>query len=576
MTTRVISGDVLVIGAGGAGCRAAISAATEGAKVILVAKGPVGRSGLTPMTMPGLAASLGTRDSQDSPEQHFKDTMKGGYHLNHASVARTLAYGAPEQVRFLEELGVRFDRTEKGEIEQLPLPGHTYRRGCWLDDNMGRILLNALTSEMARRGVRILEDIFVLDLLVEGGRVVGASAIDIRDGESLLLLGRGVVLASGGNEALYSFRTTSSRETGDGQAMAFRAGAQLIDMEFMQFNPYTILYPEAARCVLVPADTTLMAIGARYRNGQGETFLEKYDPERQEMTTRDVKTKAMYLEILAGRGSEHGGVYLDCTSLSPLDGLAPAEILRRQGGQVGRYLSLFGVDIHEGMFEIAPAAHFPCGGVLINERAQTTLPGLYAAGEVAGGCHGANRLDANSMPEVFVFGHIAGREAARHSLTSARVSPTPELTKAAHAHFQAALALIQARNDGNSPARLRGQLEETMFRCLGPIRDGAGMSDGKKTVVGLGKSHPAVTDKERRYNYQWIEALELRNMLLVAEMMFACALNREESRGGHYRRDFLDLKDELTQNSVVTNQGGKVQVSFRAPRPDEERVTVKE
>lgn len=570
---RILETEVLVVGLGGAGCRAAIEARKAGRQVLLVAKGALGRSGLTPMTMPGFAAVMGTRDLRDSPEQHFLDTMRGGYGLNNPNLVRIMTQGAPEEIRYLEGLGVRFDRTEKGEIEQLPLPGHTYRRCCWLDDNMGRILLNVLGSELARLGVNLMEDIFLIDLLHEGGKVLGAVALDMRQGHLVAFLAKAVLLATGGNEALYIFRTTSPREAGDGQAMAFRAGAELIDMEFMQFNPYTIIYPEAARGVLVPADTTLMAIGAKYRNREGEAFLAHYDPERKEMTTRDVKTKAMYLEILEGRGSEHGGVYLDCTQLADLDGLPPAEVLRRQGGQLGRYLSLFGVDIYKGMFEIAPAAHFPCGGIRIREDASTTLEGLYAAGEVAGGCHGANRLDANSMPEVFVFGRIAGQSAAAHA---SRVKP-PSLTPAMEAQIQAAgetvFGLLHSEGGGACAGAIKESIEAAVFAGLGPIRDEASMKRGLEAIEEVAEHELPrlrLEDKGQVYNLEWMEALEIRNMCDVARMMFLSALNRRESRGAHYRRDYLEMDPGLQKNSLVRKEGDDLRVSMEDTPVDRE------
>lgn len=559
--------DVLVVGGGGAGCRAAIEAAANGAATMVVSKGPIGRSGLTPMTMPGLAAVFATRDRDDSPEIHFEDTMRSGYYLSNAKIVRTFVENAPKEVLYLESLGVRFDRTETGEIEQLPLPGHSKRRACWLDDNMGRILLNALRNEMARRQVRILEDFFVIHLLLNDGRVCGAVGIHMDTGDAYAILAKAVVLATGGSEALYPFRSSTPRATADGVALALEAGAEVMDMEFMQFTPYVFVWPKAVQGVCVPADTTLMAMGAKYLNSEGERFLRRYDPERMEMTTRDIQARAMFMEIQAGRGSEHGGVYLDCRELSDYDGKTPAEIVRSQGGCVADYLLIAGVDILKQVVELAPAAHFGMGGVRTNEKAETSLPGLYAAGEVASGLHGANRLAANSMPEIFVFGHIAGREAAAF----ARKTPFPPeaaVIEQARDKVSNAYQLIEKTGGSILVRDAKKKLEQIIYDYFGIVRTRKGMEKGLQELDAFGKEilpDIEIKDKSKVMNYDWIEALEMRNMLEVGRVLGLGALNRKESRGAHYREDCPEMLPEWRKNTVARKQDGSIQLILADP-----------
>lgn len=559
--------DVLVIGGGGAGCRAAIEAARMGRQVTLVSKGPLGRSGLTPMTMPGLAASLGTRDKDDSPDVHFEDTLKSGYYLSNRKMLRTFVDGAPQEVRFLESLGVRFDRTETGEIEQLPLPGHTRRRSCWLDDNLGRIVGNALRLEMARLKVHVLEDLFVTDLIVQAGRVVGAAGIWMDQGQRVSLAAAAVVLATGGSEALYPFRSSTPRATADGVALAFEAGAEIMDMEFMQFTPYVFIWPKGALSVCVPADTTLMAMGAKYLNNQGERFLKRYDPERMEMTTRDIQARAMFMEIQAGRGSEHGGVYLDCRDLTDYDGKSPEEIVKSQGGCVADYLKIAGVDILTQVVELAPAAHFGIGGVRINEKAETSLQGLFAAGEVAGGLHGANRLAANSMPEIFVFGGIAGRGAAQFAAEAG--PPTTEAVwPEGLERVETAFRLLEEAQGGRTPREAKSAVENVMYSYFGIVRDGPGMQTGlgelehleEEVTAGL-----AIEDPEPIMNYNWIEALETRNLITVGRILSLGAFGRQESRGAHYRSDVPEMKEEWRKNTVIWKESGETKIRFSDP-----------
>ncbi len=567
-----IETDILVIGSGGAGCRAAIEAKKSGQEVLLVCKGPIGRSGLTPMTNPAFAAIFQTRDKEDSPDVFFKDMVEGGYFLNDEKKVRIVTKQASDEILYLESLGVRFDRTENGEIEQYPMPSHSKRRACRLDDNMGRILLMALRNEMARLGVEILEDFFVLDLITRNEKVVGASGFLWSEGIFLTISAKAVIIATGGHEALYSFRTTTPRATGDGIALACRAGAEMVDLEFMQFNPYTMIYPRGAAGVLVPMNGYIMTGGGKYRNNLGEPFIDKWDPVRKETTTRDIKTKAMFTEMIEGRGSEHGGVYLDLKGLEDLNGMSPRQVLERIGEMHNKYLNQFGVDILSGgPLEVAPAAHFGLGGIWTNEKTEASLMGLYAAGEVSGGLHGANRMDATSMSEIFVFGAISGREAASYSSSSTRVSPSRGL---AEKERRKAIAFLEGANGSTKVGRAKKQLEDTMFTYFGIMKDAAGMRRGMREIEKLkSKVIPdlQIKDKQLVANYDLLEAFEFKNMLEVAEIIAISAQNRKESRGAHYRKDFPEKQENWCRNTIIKQVGGQLKIAMREVVREEAR-----
>jgi len=371
---------------------------------------------------------------------------------------------------------------------------------------------------------------------------------------------KAVIMATGGHEALYSFRSTTPRATGDGIAMALRVGSEVMDVEFMQFNPYTMIYPKGASGVLVPMNAYIMTRGGKYRNKSGEPFVDRWDPVRKEATTRDVKARAMFTEMIENRGSKHGGVYLDLGGLEDLDGKSPEEVLAIQGGMHQAYLNQFGVDILRDKLEVAPAAHFGVGGIRINEKAETNISGLYAAGEVSGGLHGANRLDAASMPEIFVFGSIAGEEASSYSSQINAETPDQDMIKNIKEN------VIDFLNNANGETRVaeaKKQLEEVMFSCFGLVRDGDTMGKGLESIMDMKQNTiPGLLIKDKNLigNYDWLEALEYVNMLDVAEAMAVSAVGRKESRSTHYRTDYPEMEEQFTKNTIVRRAKGKLEV----------------
>jgi fumarate reductase (CoM/CoB) subunit A len=345
--------------------------------------------------------------------------------------------------------------------------------------------------------------------------------------------------------------------------MALRAGAEVMDMEFMQFNPYTIIYPQGAAGVLVPVNSYIMTRGGKYRNRKGEAFIDKWDPIRKEATTRDVKARAMFAEMTGGRGSKHGGVYLDLSGLQDLDGRSPKEILEDQGGMHHKYLTQFGVDILTDELEVAPAAHFGCGGIMINENAETSLTGLYAAGEVSGGVHGANRLDGASMPEIFVFGRIAGEMAACFSASSVRDIPSE---KNIRKEKEMVLNSLNSANGKTKINEAKKLLEKVMFNHFGLKRSNEEMEKGLEKIKEMElKTLPEllIKDKSLIGNYDWLECLEFKNMLEVAEVMAISSIHRKESRSTHYREDYPEMREEWCKNTIVQKVDNELKIFSR-------------
>lgn len=560
---RFFNCDVLVIGTGGAGSRAALEARRQGADVILIAKGPMGRCELTAMTMPGFGALLPS-NPRDSSDNYMADTLDGGAYLNDANLVHTLAQGSAEAIDFLEKLGVRFDRQDDGTFMFYSGVEHTKTatpRQLGVDDCMGRAFYNVLVGEIGRTGIRLFEDTFALSLLVTEDRIHGLFALDIRSGRPMVIWARSVVLATGGLVGLYNVRTGHPRDTGDGHALALRAGVGLKDIEFVQSNPAALFHPESVRGVVVPGWYLVMDRGAKYYNGLGEEFLHLHDPERRENTTRDVKARAMHGEILAGRASEHGGIYLDFTKVDLETSLA--EYLSEKAPFLLDYLQRIGLPaetIFGAPMEVGPAAHYSCGGVVINERCETSVKGLYAAGEVTGGVHGANRLGNNAMTDIFVFGRIAGEQAA----TTALAAPNAELP------FSVLRQVEELKNrlediserlprEPVSTASLRRDVEQVMSENVGFGRDENSLRAAYERLTEFQADRLPRTIRgpgSRAYNYELVEIFELENMLEIGRALTSAALRRTETRGCHNRLDYPFLQDEHWRIHLVVKMNG--------------------
>jgi len=531
--------DVLVIGSGGAGCRAAIEAKKHDLDVIIVSKGLSYKSGCTTLAEGGYNAAFAYVDAEDSVQVHLEDTLKGGGYLNDPELARILVEEAPDRLNELESYGALFDRQESGELNQRPFGGQTYRRTCFQGDRTGHEMMTALKEEVIRQDIQTVDEVMITSLIQDGdGRVGGACGVSLQSTEFVVFHAKSTIIATGGAGWIYPVTSNALQKTGDGYALAWNAGADLLDMEQVQFHPTGMLYPDSRRGVLVTE--AVRGEGGRLINSQGERFMTNYD-SRGELATRDVVARAIYNEIMEGRGTENGGVYLDVTHI-------PAEVIEEKLETMLLQFQDVGVDIREKPMEVAPTAHHFMGGAWINLKCETNIPNLYAAGEAAGGVHGANRLGGNALAETQVFGRRAG-EAAAKNVTKSNFKSNPASLEMEEGRIE---KLFQ---DGDYyPFQLKEELQEVMWNNVAIIRREEGLKSALNEIhVIKDKMVRMKLPEVRGYNQHLLDALELENMVLIAELVTKSAIIREESRGAHYRADFPETRDEC-KKSIVLNK----------------------
>jgi fumarate reductase (CoM/CoB) subunit A len=524
---ETIETDVLVIGAGGAGCRAAIEASNHNVSVTLLSKELFGKAH-TIMAEGGYNAALGNVDPADSPDIHFRDTIEGGAYLNNQLLVEVLVRDACDRVLDLEDFGGLFDRTAEGKIAQRLFGKQTYRRTCYASDRTGHEMMVTLVEEVRRRDITVLDEIFVSRLLIYNGNAVGATAVRVKNGEFLTFRSKATVLATGGTGRIYSITTNAMQDTGDGYALGFNSGAELVDMEQFQFHPTGVVYPESARGTLVTE--AVRGEGGILYNSLGERFMKNYNPKLMEVAGRDEVARSIANEISEGRGTNHNGVFLDVSHL-------PSLIIEERLESMLELFLKIGVDIRNEPMEVSPTAHHLMGGLKINEKAETTIKGLYAAGEVTGGVHGGNRLGGNALADTQVFGKIAGENAAILAKDTVQ-TPSPNKSEIEQS-YEEAYAPIN-RKVGPNAIQLRKKLQQLMWNNVGIFRTGKGLEEAVHEISGMRSEvlKVATRDKNDTYNKEWIESLELPNMLLTSEMIAKSALMRNESRGAHYRKDF--------------------------------------
>ena len=537
--------DVLVIGAGGAGLRAAIEALAQGARVGVVCKSLLGKAH-TVMAEGGIAAAMANVDSADDWRTHFRDTMRGGKLLNNWRMAQLHAQEAPERVRELEQWGALFDRTQDGQILQRAFGGHTFRRLCHVGDRTGLEMIRTLQDRGVHMGFDVYMECTVVRLLKDGGRVAGALAYWREQGRFVLFKAKSIVICTGGIGKSWRVTSNSWEYTGDGMALAYEAGAELMDMEFVQFHPTGMVWPPGVQGILVTE--AVRGEGGILRNKNGERFMEKYDPKRMELSTRDVVARSIYTEVREGRGTEHGGAFLDISH-------KPADYVKRKlPSMYHQFKELADVDITKGPMEVGPTCHYMMGGIRVEaETAQSTVPGLFAAGEAAAGLHGANRLGGNSLSDLLVFGRRAGLAAAQHAKEVS--SPTLDPAQIDRAEREA-LEPFQ-RPTGENPYAIHRDLQEVMQTLVGIYRT---REDVQSALGELEKLKARVAnvsvEGSRMFNPGWHLALELKSMLTVSEGVARSALVREESRGAHSRIDFPNLDPALgTKNNIIQRDG---------------------
>ncbi len=540
--------DVLIIGAGGAGLRAAIEALGQGASVGVVCKSLLGKAH-TVMAEGGIAASMGNVDPADDWRTHFRDTMRGGKFLNNWRMAQLHAQEAAERVRELEQWGALFDRTEDGRILQRAFGGHTFKRLCHVGDRTGLEMIRTLQDRGVQMGFDVYMECTVTRLLMDGERVAGAFGYWRENGRFAVFKAKSVVLATGGIGKAWPITSNSWEYTGDGMALAYQAGAELLDMEFVQFHPTGMVWPPGVQGLLVTE--AVRGEGGLLRNQSGERFMERYDAQRMELSTRDVVARAIYTEVREGRGTEHGGAFLDISH-------KPAEYVKRKlPSMYHQFLELADVDITKGPMEVGPTCHYMMGGVRVDaETGAATVPGLFAAGEAAAGLHGANRLGGNSLSDLLVFGRRAGLGATefakRQNASSMDSAQIEEAERDILAPFQ--------RPGGESPYVLHDELQEFMQKLVGIFRTEADLQSALGKIEQLQeRSQRLSISGSRMFNPGWHLCADLKSMLTVAEAVTRSALDRRESRGAHSRIDYPNYDSAWgRQNNIISRRGSEM------------------
>jgi len=584
--------DVLVIGAGGAGLRAAIEAREHGMRTAVLCKSLFGKAH-TVMAEGGIAAAMGNVNSNDSWQVHFRDTMRGGKFLNNWRMAELHAKEAPDRVWELETYGALFDRTKDGRVSQRNFGGHEYPRLAHVGDRTGLELIRSLQQKIvslqqedhAETGdyeakLKVFQEFTVSDLLIEDGKVAGAFGYWRESGRFVLFTAPSVILATGGIGKSFKVTSNSWEYTGDGHALALRAGASLINMEFIQFHPTGMVWPPSVKGILVTE--SVRGDGGVLRNSEGKRFMFDYIPEvfkekyadseaegdrwytdadnnrrPPELLPRDEVARAINSEVKAGRGTEHGGVFLDVSTRLPAE-----EITRRLPSMHHQFKELADVDITAQPMEVGPTCHYVMGGVEVDpDTGASSVPGLFAAGEVSGGMHGSNRLGGNSLSDLLVFGRRAGAGAADYA-ASLTVRPVPSEAAVAEAE-RVALAPF-AGDGGENPYTLHMELQQTMNDLVGIIRKAEEIEQALERLEGLkARARTLTVEGHRQFNPGWHLALDLRNMLVVSECVAKAALLRTESRGGHTRDDYPVMDSDWRRKLLVCTASGESEVDVQ-------------
>jgi len=521
MEIKQLEYDVLVIGAGAAGLRAALAAREKGCRALVVSKRPPGRAGATPSAVLTYCAAVG---ADDSPAIHEADTWRWGYCLGDRELIETFAREAPATAEWLKKRGMRWDQ-DNGDYSLIKLAGHSRARGLHYDHMTGRELIRTLKQAISQTEIMIKPYLWVMDLLRRDERVGGAIAYDWEEGEIVVIRAGAVVLACGGGQQLFSFNTAPRDLCGDGFALAYRAGAKLVDMEFVQMYPTVIIWPSAARGVPLTSGE-LLREGAELVNVNDQEFLSNYTATALGDTTRDLLSTAIAKEVTAGRGTPHGGVYLKL-------GKAPDSLVEKEHF---RYLRKLGVDLKTAKVEVAPGAHFWLGGVAVDSNGATNLPGLYAAGEAAGGLHGANRLAGNALTETMVFGARAGAAAALF----VKERGVPEKTPVESPCLE---FLGKTRQGKRDPNYFRAELQLTIQEGCGVLRRGDAIRRTLRDLDDLSREIAATLSLSffpAKYDNNLTLSIELFQLLETGRLLAAAALMRQESRGAHQRTDFPD------------------------------------
>lgn len=571
--------DVLIIGGGSAGLRAAIEAHDTGSQVLIVSKNRRGDPH-TVLARGGINAALGTMDPQDNWMIHTADTLREGLFIGDYDKAEVLCKSAPDAVTELVNWGARFHREPDGRLTQRFFGAHTYRRTCFFGDWTGKEIIRVLMKQVRLRKIKFVDNVYITKLLkstniekTQGAKekgkekekekeeILGAMGIDLKRKDIIIFKAKCVILATGGYTRVYPVSSSRIFENyGDGIALAYEAGVDLVDMEMVQFHPTGMVWPKKALGTL--ATEAIRGEGGILLNSKGERFMKNYYPQRMELGPRDVVARSIYNEIVSGRGTKHGGVWLDVTHLPK------AKILERLPTMYDQFKRIAGVDISKEKMEVAPTAHYSMGGVKVDSKCQTNVKGLFAIGEVAGQVHGANRLGGNSLLGTVVFGKIAGREAAtkvarekKRTINSKSSSSIIGITYNKDKRLAPTLFAVK------QPLRICSQIQQVMHENAGIIREASKLRKGIKKISELEKTFYSKNNVLRSYkNYEnVVSTWEVKSALVVCEAVLRSASMRQESRGAHYRSDFPDRDGRKWKVNIYCRKSGREMVLFKRP-----------
>lgn len=597
--------DVLVIGAGGAGLRAAIEASAAGVKVGLVCKSLLGKAH-TVMAEGGMAAAMGNVDDRDSWKVHFADTMRGGQYVNNWRMAELHAKEAPARVHELEAWGAVFDRTKEGKISQRNFGGHRYPRLAHVGDRTGLEMIRTLQDHGIHQGITVHMEWTIVTLLKDGNRIAGAFGYDRERGRFKIFKAKAVVVASGGLGRAFKITSNSWEGTGDGHSLAYHAGAELLDMEFIQFHPTGMIWPPSVQGILVTE--SVRGEGGVLRNKEGKRFMyddipDNYksqtstDPEEgwrytqndktarrpPELLTRDHVARCINREVKAGRGSPHGGVFLDIAWIKEKIPNAAEHIKKKLPSMYHQFMQLANLDITKEPMEVGPTTHYAMGGVRVNGETQmSSVLGLFAAGECAAGLHGANRLGGNSLSDLLVFGKRAGEYAAKFAKENSTVNlddaQIEDAAKQALAPFERGTT---TGDSAEGPYQVQRELQDMMQSLVGIVRNEGEMQQALQNLTKLKEcADKAAVYGHREYNPSWHTALDLKHLLTISEAITRAAVERKESRGGHFREDFPDKSPEDAKMNIVISKGADGSMQLRRepipPMPEELKQVIEE
>lgn len=547
---RIIATDVLVLGCGPAGLLAALEVKKSGCRVLAMDKGIIGQE-CSAISAEQLAATGSWSLEGDNPQIHYDDTLRSGCYINNEKLVSLLVKNSGTIIQFLQEIGMSFERDDSGENLSIAgnVPGHSRDRSLFFGGITGKLIVDTIHAECRRRGVSLFSEHRVVALIKNEKEIAGALIYDLVSGGLIFVRAKAVILATGGIGYLYELTTNPVQNTGDGIALALQAGAELMDVEFVQFYPVTVLCPQVLRGMGLGG----FRYGAKLLNSKGERFILKYFPEEKEFLTRDKLSQSIYKEILTGNTSPHGGVFMDSTMISE-------EVYTKNLPREWEFASRAGINLTQKNIEVAPSAHYHMGGIRIDEKCCTNIRGLFAAGECAAGVHGANRLSNNSLIDALVFGSIAGQNATLYAANL-------QLPKYQESYIKDQLyRLKEFSNSVESTGKLKTRIQKIMTQYIGIVRQKISLEKGIRLLEEINLINRINTTFGDKWNTKLLMNLSVQNMLLVGQAIALAALQRKESRGSHYRSDYPDIDNFHWKINLIVklNEEGKLNISRKA------------